>query len=123
MPIFLAVLMTRQAISPRFAMRILSNTVWLHRGEIACVRFAHHAIWLRRNDRCAAVVAAVGDQDFGEHHQCLVQMGKRSEAPVKPPPRIRLRRANGGRPSGAGAKRLGGSITEECCRACATGSR
>jgi hypothetical protein len=29
MPIFFAVLMTRQAISPRFAIRIFLNMVWL----------------------------------------------------------------------------------------------
>jgi hypothetical protein len=61
----LAVLMTRQAISPRFAMRILLNILG-SRGEIARARCACKAIWLRR---CAAVrlVAAIGYQFFREH--------------------------------------------------------
>ena len=44
MPILRAVAMTRQAISPRLAISIFLNICILHRGEIACVRCAHHAI-------------------------------------------------------------------------------
>src|SRR5437016_2486076 len=100
MPIFFAVLMTRQAISPRFAMRILSNTVWLHRGEIACVRFAHHAIWLRRSDRCAAVVAAVGDQDLVEHRQYLVKWASKATPPSSHPRGSGFAGPTGGAPRG-----------------------
>jgi len=56
---------TRQAISPRLAMRIFLNMV-CSRGEIALCCQAARAIWLRR---CAALrlVATVGDEVFFKH--------------------------------------------------------
>jgi hypothetical protein len=48
--------------SPRLAIRTLLNKRRL-RGEIACVRSAHHALWLRRASRLAPVVTAIGDQN------------------------------------------------------------
>jgi len=39
------------------------------RGETACVRYAHHAIY--RNDGYAAVFTAVGDEDFFKHGNFL----------------------------------------------------
>src|ERR1043165_1848252 len=70
MPIFFAVLITRQGSFPRVAMRIFLNTLVL-RGELAWVRFAHHAIWLRRNVHFAAVFATVRNQYLLEHQELL----------------------------------------------------
>src|SRR5436190_798327 len=74
-----AVSATRQAISPRFAIRIFLNTL-SSRGLIV-VRFAHAAIWLRHHvgpadmslhrNGLSAVVATVRNQDLLEHQLFL----------------------------------------------------
>src|SRR5882672_2564605 len=66
-----------------------------------------------RLDDAAGDFAAVGNKYLAEHDQPFFWLVERSEALIKPPPWSRLCRAVGGRPLGAGAKRLGGTITSK----------
>mmetsp|Transcript_6793 Transcript_6793/g.28662 ORF Transcript_6793/g.28662 Transcript_6793/m.28662 type:complete len:247 (+) Transcript_6793:188-928(+) len=67
MPSRRAVAATRQAISPRLAIRIFLNTA-ASRGELACVPggAGHHAM-CRWRDRACGASTSVGDQDLLEH--------------------------------------------------------